>query len=104
MNTTGSTRQEDKITYMENIARKMFPEISIKSFNEAFYFGVEAALKEHNYEQWSEVIKEQPLSRQTFFKSVLKGVKIGLQKTKLKTDQVELLIKTLGKKNRRYLG
>ncbi len=104
MNITGNKKQEDKIIYLGKVAKKMFPEISKVLFDEIFRHGIEAALKEHNYNQWSDVLKEQPVTRKNFFESILKESKTYLQETGLKEDQIKKLIIKLGKKNRRYLG
>jgi pyruvate-formate lyase-activating enzyme len=104
MTITSSKKQEDKIVFLGNTARELFPEISIKSFEEAFEQGVKAALRTHGYKQWSDVVSEQPVARKTFFDSILKESRVYLKNSGLKADQIVVLLQKLNKKNRRYLG
>ena len=104
MTVTGSRKQEGKIDYLSTIAQKMFPEIALSSFKDAFRQGVESALKTHQYEQWSDVVKEQPLARKVFFESILGGMTIYLKQTGLHDEQIERLVKQLSRRNKRFLG
>ncbi len=74
MTVTGSKKQEDKIENMGKLAKELFPEISIESFEEVFRQSTTAALKKHQYQQWDDVVKEQPLVRKLFFDSILDGL------------------------------
>jgi|APSaa5957512622_1039677.scaffolds.fasta_scaffold51633_1 hypothetical protein len=104
MTVTGSKKQEDKIAFLSTIALDMFPEIAKASFQDAFRLGVESALKDHQYEQWSDVVKEQPQARKAFFESILGGMSINLKQTGLNDEQIERLAKQLEKRNKRFLG
>ncbi len=100
----GSKKQEDKVAYLGNVAKQLFPEITKDSFEDAFRHGVDIALIEHGYKQWGDVISEQPLTRKHFFDSILSGSKAYLLRTGLNGEQVSVLLLKLSKKNRRYLG
>ena len=104
MTITGSKKQEDKVTFLGNVARSLFPEISVKSFEDAFEQGVKTALRNYGYNQWSDVVSEQPVARKAFFESILEESKLYLKNTGLNADQIDVLLLKLSKKNRRYLG
>jgi hypothetical protein len=99
-----SRKQKNKIFYLGSVAAAMYPQITHNRFKNAFIEGVEYALKTHSFSRWSDVAKELPLVRKGFFDSILQKMRISLKKSDLEETQVESLMHTLGKKNRRYLG
>ena len=104
MNVIGSKKQEDKLEMLSVVAHDMFPELSPVAFKEGFRVGVETALKTRHYEQWSDVVTEQPAVRKAFFESVLEGMNVYLKQTGLNDSQIDRLCQKLNKKNRRFLG
>ncbi len=104
MTITGSRKQEDKIRDLGKTAKKLFPEISIVSFEKTFRQSIETALEKHQYQQWSDVTSQQPVARKDFFESILSISKGTLKENGLNEDQIDSLIKKLEKRNRRYLG
>jgi len=104
MEITGTEKQEAKIAYLGNFAEKLYPEITLESFETAFRKGVASALEQHGFECWSDVASEQPVTRKTFFDSVLEGSRVPLVEAGLKPDQIKDLSEKLSRKNRRYLG
>lgn len=101
---TGSEKQEEKIVFLKTIAEEMFPDLPADTFDKAIRSGIETALKEHHYKEWSDVAREQPLARKTFFETALNASKNQLQQTGLSKNQIDNLVRKLDKKNRRYLG
>jgi len=104
MTAAGSKKQEDKIVDMGKLAKELFPEISMETFEEAFRQSINTVLKKHQYQQWSDVTSEQPLTRKNFFDSILSESKVTLKNNGLREDQIDILIEKLTRRNRRYLG
>lgn len=99
----GNAQQERKIESLATIVTELYPELRTISAKGAFRFGVNSALEQSGFENWTELADQPVRVKQEFFEHILDGAFIHLLKMGLPASMEASARERLLEKNEQFL-